>query len=163
LQPLQYRAKEELDTEAYGATVGLDLKVRILRRLSFVLGATVSPLWADTDMQLLYTGDYIDWPVGIDVIKRVTTGLKRSKDQFTYRAGAHAGLTYDVNRWFSIGVNGGVDYWNDVPTVKYPIYDPAEHVSPYDPGTSMRIPSIGHQSMFNWTGGVNFIFRFGGP
>lgn len=156
----RYKASEEFDTEAYGATFGLDFKVRILKRLSFTAGGTVSPLWASTDMRLSYFGDVFDTTGGARV--GVASGLKDSEDEFTFRATAKAAFSYEVNKWLVITASGGMDYWDYVPQVKYPTYLPNEHLLGFGPKV-VRKPTIGHDNMLNWMGGLNFTVRFGCP
>jgi hypothetical protein len=146
-----YRDQEKLATEAWGATVGVDFKVKVLKRLTFTLGGTVSPLWNHTEMK---------WGNQLVLSPAASVGwwMKNQEDKFTFRAAGQAGFTYEVNKWLVVGANGGLDYWNYVPVVKYPSYQPTE----FAPGVS-RLPRLSHDSMLNWTGGVNFTVRFGGP
>lgn len=42
----------------------------------------------------------------------VASGLKDSEDKFTFRAGAEAAFSYEVNKWLVITASGGMDYWD---------------------------------------------------
>jgi hypothetical protein len=147
-----YRLQERLETEAWGATVGVDFRVKVLKRLSFTLGGTVSPLWNHTEMELgnqLFSGPgrFRAWGF-----------FKEQEDKFSFRAAGHAGFNYEVNKWLVVGANGGLDYWDYVPEVRYPSFAPTERII-----VVRRLPTLSHDNMLNWTGGVNFTVRFGGP
>jgi len=160
----RYKASEDFETEAWGGTFGLDLKVKIIKRLSFTVGGTVSPLWAHTQMRLSYFGDAVSFSGGgpQDHVGLVS-GLKDDEDKFTFRAGAKASFSYEVNKWLVVSANGGLDYWDYVPQVKYPNYLPTESVILGFPGYVAKSPTLSHGHMLNWMGGVNFTVRFGCP
>ena len=157
----RYKESEELETEAFGATIGLDFKVKIIKRLSFTAGGTVSPLWAHTDMRLSYFGDAFDFVHGDRI--GLASALKGDEDKFTFRAGAKASFSYEVNKWLVVSANGGLDYWDYVPQVKYPTDLRTEAVMSGFSGYTAKSPTLTHDNMLNWMGGVNFTVRFGCP
>jgi hypothetical protein len=153
----KYRVDENLDTDYWGATFGLDLVVKIMEGLTFTLGGSLSPLWADTDLDIRFRGDM---RAENSVVK--TSGNTRVRDsdtEFTFRATGKAELAYRV-AWFRASVLGLVEYWDAVPLVEYPEYGSGE-----DSFTNMPddVPRIRYDSMTNWTLMFTATFFFGWP
>jgi hypothetical protein len=154
----KYRVDENLDTDYWGATFGLDLVVKIMDGLTFTLGGSLSPLWADTDMDIRFRGDML--PGGPAIFK--TSGNTRVHDsdtEFTFRATGKAELAYRV-AWFKASLLGLVEYWDAVPLVEYPEYGSGTGSFVNMPDD---VPRIRYDSMTNWTLMFTATFFFGWP
>jgi hypothetical protein len=153
----KYRVDENLDTDYWGATFGLDLVVKIMEGLTFTLGGSLSPLWADTDMDIRFRGDML--PEGNFNMTSGNTRVRDSDTEFTFRATGKAELAYRV-AWFKASLLGLVEYWDAVPLVEYPEYGSGEDSFANMPDD---VPRIRYDSMTNWTLMFTATFFFGWP
>jgi len=142
----EYRVTENLETHYFGATFGVDFIVRIIEGLTFTLGGTISPLYADTDMDIKFRGTM--WT---PTNPRVGTSTKVNDrdDTFTFRAMGKAQLAYQIG-WFKAAVLGMVDYWDYVPVVEYPKYSSGDWGALTPATYPSDVPGLDDGNMTNW-------------
>ena len=145
-----YNVDENLTSDYLGGLFGLDLTAKAGDSFTFSIGGIISPLYLHTDMDISSRGDIY---VPINLKERTRTKVHVSDTDFTYRALGKIELSYDFNG-FCIGLNGILDYWENVSVVKYPSYNVGEFdFGGFSGSTTLPnyVPSIAESSMTNWS------------
>jgi hypothetical protein len=140
------RYKEDMHSSYWGATFGLDFRVRIIKGLTFSLGGTISPMWADDELR--YRGVSEGSVTGV-------TGATDNGSTFSFRATGTGRVAYTVD-WFTVALEGGVDHWNHAANIKYPTVPAGESALAFP----SFAPSLRGDHMTNWRVGLGFTFRF---
>lgn len=104
-----------------------------------MLGGTLMPLYAHTDMDLSYRG--IAWP-GV----ALATDVSSRDDRLTFRALGKIEVAYAVER-VTASVSATLDYWEAVPKVSYPEFQPGGFNAINN--LSTRTPKIAYDDMVN--------------
>jgi hypothetical protein len=144
-----YVLKEGIDTDFFGAAVGLDLNLQVTKQLKITVGGTISPFWAGTDYR-----NFSSWngPDGY-----APRGFDGDDGQFTWRATGMGAIAYQPLSWFRISAFGGVEHWADIARIHYPDYRAGADATV--PGSGF--PKLKYDSMTNFRAGLNFTFIIG--
>ena len=97
-------------------------------------------------MDLKFKGDSLNFFVPFPSKEDLTTKVRNSKSNWTFRAMAIAEVNYRIN-WFAVSLSGMVDWWDDVPVVDYPDYSAGDwNALNY----SDKVPEIDGKHMLNY-------------
>jgi hypothetical protein len=150
-----YAVDEDLDSWYAGLVIGADVIFNVTPELSFTLGGSFSPLYAQTDLDLTFDGDSFINSL-VNPKESMTTKVSDSNSNWTFRAMAKAEVNYRIN-WFAISLSGMVDWWDDVPVVDYPDYSAGDW---FPLNYSDKVPQIDGKHMLNYGTMLKVTFYF---
>jgi len=103
---------EDIGTDYFGPTFGLELKVQLSRVLVYYLQGDISPLYATTDYEGNQNGISTRFGGGSG-----TNSVNDSHDTFSFKGGAETGFYFDCGP-VKLKVGAGFEYWNYVASVQ---------------------------------------------
>jgi hypothetical protein len=147
--PYEYNVDGDLDTWYAGLLIGADLKFLIVNGLSFTIGGSIAPLYASTDMDLHFHGDY-RLPGPIPPFKSsISTRVDDEYSDITCRATGKAEVNFR-KAWLELSLTGSVEYWDYVPVVQYPTYNSGDWNYFVPASWSSAVPKIEDDHMLNF-------------